>query len=230
MAHMPLIHRLALLAALLLAPACAPQTPNACSARLRTDGRDLFLTSPPDRYWRGAYLYVLAHDPPAKGSQSHPRIGIVQVTQPHDGKVVWYCRPDAPPDAYLAADGLPIEDYAPDSTMQVGKCWGHFAGHDLANWKEGAVVKLRLDLGPGDHVHPNEDRFVVLGDPILDWQNRTVVEFERIGVCTALSLPEGPLVNECLLDLSASPRFTVQHWVRGGAVHLLQGPEGGASH
>jgi hypothetical protein len=200
-------------------PAAAPPT---CQGRLRADGDQLFVTAPPSRYWRGAYLYVLAPDPPAAGSESHPRIGLVQVTEPRDGRVSWYCKPRQPPGAALAAGGLPIEEYAPDTKLRVGKCWGHYVKQNEADWKDEEVIILRIDLGEGDKVEPMKDQFEVLGDPIVDWENHMILGFERIGLCTALPFSEGPLVNRCQLDRKAWPRFTRQQWVRGGAVHLLQ--------
>ncbi len=221
----PLTRLLLLAAALALSSCSQPQTPSLCLGCLRAQGDQLFLTAAPNRYWRGAYLYVLARDSPAPGVASHPRIGLIQVTEPESGKAEWYCRPTQPVDTELAAqEGLPIEEYAPDSTLRVGKCWGFHLPESLDAWKESAsVITLRIDLGAGEKVQPGKDQFELLGDPILDWGKHTILGFERVGLCTPTPFSDGGLLTStCLLDRAEWPRFTRERWTRGGPVHLHQ--------
>lgn len=200
------------------APPSPPSTPADTGPRLRKVGDDLFVSAPPDRYARGALLYVLAPDP-VPGSQTHPRIGLVQVTEPRPVKVNWYCHPKQVMDAPLSRDGLPVEDFAPDTTIRVSKCWGRYLGQDEAAWKEGAIVDLKLNLGEGDGVKVG-DLFEILGEASVDAESRTVTGFERIGLC-AIQPFEGSFDRSvCRLDRYTWPAFTRQWWTRGGFARL----------
>jgi hypothetical protein len=206
--------------------ACAPPSaPQPYAGRLQSINGDLWVVSSRHPSARGAYLYVLAHDPLTPDSPTRPPVGVVQVTDPGSMQVAWVCPPRQPQDAFLAADGLPVEVYDTDKPLRVGKCWGHFAGQDGASWAEASaqrVVNVRIDLGPGDQVDPKVDRYELLGRAILSVNQQRVEGFEPIGVCRPLAVPMGALATECQLNLGTSPRFTADHWVRGGPARLIQ--------
>ena len=75
-------------------------------------------------------------------SRSHLRLGAREMSEranqigripdqhpePKPVKVSWYCRPKPPALAALRAAGFPVEDFAPDTTLRVGKCWGRYLG------------------------------------------------------------------------------------------------------
>ncbi|MFO0755297.1 MAG: hypothetical protein U0359_02325 [Byssovorax sp.] len=207
-----------LLAACATAPPQAPATGE--TSRLRALGDDLFVTTPSNRYPRGTLFYVLSRDP-VPGTTTHPRIGLVHVTEPQPVKAAWYCRPKAPVDADLLGQGLPVESFTPDTTLRVSKCWGHYLGQDAAAWKDQGVVDLRLDLGEGDGVKA-KDRFEILGDPHVDQDNRTVTGFDKLGVCEVQPFQGALDRSVCRLDRYTATKFDQQRWVRGGYARLEQ--------
>jgi hypothetical protein len=210
-----------------LATSCSASPPPAAPGadpgpRLRAAGEDLFVSASPDRYPRGALLYVLAADA-VPGSSTHPRIGLVQVTEPRPVKVSWYCRPKESALAALAGGGLPVEDFTPDTILRVGKCWGRYLPQDDSAWKEGAIVDLPLNLGEGDGVKVG-DTFEILGEAHSDAESRTVTGFERLGLCSILPFEGSVDRSVCKLDRYTWAKFTRQWWTRGGFARLA--PEG----
>ena len=202
----------------------APPAPPAAAApvrRLQARGEMLFVTAPPDTYKRGELLYVL-DDRPLHGS-TRLRIGLVQVTEPKPVKVTWYCRPSATVDAVLSGGGLPVEDFVPDTTVRVGKCWGRYAPPAGAATGPGSDVELELNLGEGDGLRPG-DLFEVLGDPIPDEQNRTVVGFHPLGRCAIVAFEGTPLTSSCRIDRTVWPDFDPSSRPSGGFVRLVPVP------
>lgn len=197
------------------APPAAPAAP-----RLRALGEELFVSPALARYPRGALFYVLAADP-VPGSATHPRIGLVQVTEPSAVKVSWYCRPESGALGALGTAGLPVEEFTPDTTIRVGKCWTRYVPKAEAAWGEGAIVDLALNLGVGDHVKAG-DMFEILGEPITDTENRTVTGFEKLGLCTVQPFESTFDRAVCRLDRYTSPKFTREWWTRGGYAHLAK--------
>lgn len=187
--------------------------------RLRSRDSLLFITAPPDTYKRGELLYVL--DPQPIHGTTRLRIGLVQVVEPRPVKVAWYCKPRAPIDAALAGDGLPVEDFVPDTTVRVGKCWGRYTPPQSSPRNAGSVVDLDVNLGEGDGVRA-DDLFEILGPPIVDKDNRTVLGFEPLGRCTAVPFTGTPLTSVCRLDLTSWPQFNSGVRPEGGFVRLIQ--------
>jgi hypothetical protein len=209
------------------APPSAVQPHADPGPRLRAVGEDLFVSAAPDRYPRGALLYVLSVDA-VPGSQTHPRIGLVQVTEPRPVKVTWYCRPKVSVVPALPAGGLPVEDFAPDTTLRVGKCWGRSLGQNESAWdqkKAGDPVDLELNLGEGDGVKVG-DTFEILGEPHTDNESRTVTGFERLGLCSILPFEGSMDRSVCKLDRSLWPKFSRQWWTRGGFARLAPKDDG----
>jgi hypothetical protein len=145
---------------------------------------------------------------------------LVQVTEPKPVKVTWYCRPSAPVDADLAGDGLPVEGFVPDTTVRVGKCWGRYKPPATAAAGQATDVLLELNLGEGDGLRPG-DLFDVLGDPIPDEDNRTVVGFNRIGRCAIVAFQGTPLTSACLIDPAVWPDFDPRARPSGGFARLV---------
>src|SRR5262249_55479383 len=159
--------------------------------------------------------YVLSVDP-VPGSETHPRIGLVNVTEPGPPvKVSWYCQPKQAIDGALGANGVPVKDFEPDTTLRVSKCWGRYLGQDDAAWKDEPSLKLRLNLGKGDGVKEG-DLFEILGDAIVDPDSRTVIDFEHLGRCAILPFEGSELWSICQLDRVNWPKFSRQWWTRGG--------------
>jgi len=185
--------------------------------RLKSHGDLLFVTAPPDTYKRGEFLYVLGAQP-LYGS-TRQRIGLVQVVEPKSVTVTWFCSPNAPMDAALSSEGLPIEDFVPDTTVRVGRCWGRYMPPSPMAHDAGTMVDLKLNLGDGDGMRP-DDLLEVLGEPIVDKDNRTVLGFEPAGRCTVLPFKGTPLTSICRIDRAIWPQFDPGAHPDGGYVRL----------
>ncbi len=187
--------------------------------RLQSRSGALFVTAPPDAYKRGDLLYV--QDARPLHGETRLRIGLVKLTEPKSAKVAWYCRPNAPVDAALAGEGLPVEDLVPDTTVRVGKCWGRYTLPPTRSAGEGSTIDLALNLGEGDGLRPG-DLFEVLGEAIVDTDSRTVLDVDALGRCTIAPFEGTPLTSVCRLDRTQWQGFDPNARRGGGFVRLLQ--------
>jgi hypothetical protein len=228
-----------LLSALSLAlAACGASTPAASTPegeaagalgdtglRLRAEGDVLRIDAPNGRHQapQGSLFYVLGAE--ILPDQRRPRIGVVEVIDPSNTKVTWYCSPRSPAPAPLAEKGLPVEPLKPNPEHRAGGCWGSYQGQAIEAWKKSttSMAYLPLNLGADDGVKGG-DSFEVLANPAAQKSAWTAGDFKTIGRCSIQPIDISAHASVCKLDIKVWPAFNREAWTRGGFVRRVKEP------
>jgi len=184
--------------------------------RLIQNGGEFFVEGPAAGLRRGSLLYAMSSN--AVGAAQHRvRLGLlIGVSRENSEllRVAWYCRfSDAP----IPAQGFPVEVVPDDTRPRVGRCLGTYNVDRPEDCDRKGYVDLRLQLGSGEGVQPH-DLFEVLGAPIVDSENRAVLDFVPMGRCTVLPGRIDVLSSICRYDrlINSNKGFTPEKCRRGG--------------
>lgn len=189
--------------------------------RLIQNGGELFVEGPTAGLRRGSLLYAMSSNV-VGAAQHRVRLGLligVSRENPDLLRVAWYCRfSDAP----IPAQGLPVEVVPDDTRPRVGRCLGIYNVDRPEDCDRKDSVDLRLQLGSGEGVQPH-DLFEVLGAPIVDSENRTVLDFVPMGRCTVLPGRVDLLSAMCRYDrlINSNKGFISEKCRRGGYVRFI---------
>lgn len=189
--------------------------------RLIQHSGELFVEGPTVGLRRGSLLYAMSSNV-VGAAQHRVRLGLligVSRENPELLRVAWYCRFN---DAPIPAQGLPVEVVPDDTRPRVGRCLGTYNIDRPEDCDHKGSVDLRIQLGSGEGVQPY-DLFEVLGAPIVDSENRTVLDFVPMGRCTVLPGHIAPLSAVCRYDrlINSKTGYTPEKCRRGGYVRFI---------
>lgn len=195
---------------------CPPPSP----VRLIEQDGSLFLTSVPEGYRPGSLFYVLDRTP-LPGSCQPQRLAIAESVEsqaPGVHRVTLAC--PLPPGKRIPDGGLPGEGVSANTEARLGRCFGRYLGGEVSVCGAASVIDLPIELGQAHGVQPG-DVYEVLGTAQTDATNRTILDFERLGLCTIQPSGLSPFRATCRLDRRApgSQRFDPSHCLQGGFVH-----------
>lgn len=123
-----------------------------------------------------------------------------------------YYRPE------LAKHGLEVKPLPEDTRPRSGKCLARYSLEPRAWDTRYDWVDLQIDVGSGDGVS-EEDIYQVLGVPVTDDVNFTVVDHVPLGECRVTQVAD--LTATCRLDHGRHLQFTRDAALRGGWALLL---------
>lgn len=189
--------------------------------RLIQQGSDWFVEGPVAGLRRGSLLYAMSSNVVGE-AQQRTRVGLligVSREKPELLRVAWYCRFMAAP---IPPQGLPVEVVPDETRPRVERCLGVYNVDLPEDCEHKDAVELRIQLGSGDGVKPH-DLFEVLGAPIVDAENRTVLDFVPMGRCAVLPGRIEILSAICRYDrlINSKTGYTPEKCRRGGYVRFI---------